>query len=338
MRSTHRNLLLAALILTAGALSSLQAEPKAWEKPYPKDKADLLAIQNRLFKILPKAKQAVVAIEDGGGAGTGVIVSEDGLVLTAAHVIGRPNKRITVRLPNGKRLKAISLGGSQISDAGMVRITDEGNFTAAPLAPAGASEIGDWCIALGHPGGFDPKRGIVTRLGRVIAKEEETMRTDGRLLGGDSGGPLFDLNGRIIGIHSRIARKDDQNFHVTIESFHANRKAFEAGEFLTDERRRKGGFLGVACEETDEGLLIREVVEDSAAQKAGIRSGDVLLAIDDEPIDTREELIFNLTAHKPGETVVIHLRRDEKELSLRATLGRYGAAPEDKEEDEKEDE
>ena len=334
MKGSHRNILLTTLLLFAGAFLHLQAEPKAWEKPYPKDKADLLAIQNRVLKILPKAKQAVVALEDGGGAGSGVIVSEDGLVLTAAHVIGRPNKRITVRLPNGKRLKAISLGGSQISDAGMVRITEEGNFTAVPLAPAGSSEIGNWCIALGHPGGFDSKRGIVTRLGRVIAKKGETIRTDGRLLGGDSGGPLFDLDGRVIGIHSRIASKDDQNFHVTIESFHANRKAFEAGEFLTDERRRKGGFLGVACEETDEGLLIREVVEDSAALKAGIRSGDVLLAIDDEPIDTREELIFNLTAHKPGEIVVILLRRDDKELSLRATLGRYGSPPDDEEEDE----
>ena len=93
----------------------------------PQNLTDLSAIQSKLQKILPIAKKSLVAIEANDGAGSGVIISEDGLVLTAAHVIGKTGKKMNVRLPNGRKFPAISLGGSEISDGGMLRITKKKN-------------------------------------------------------------------------------------------------------------------------------------------------------------------------------------------------------------------
>ena len=297
-------------------------ELKAWEKPFPENQEDLIAIQERLRKILPEAKKAVVAIESGDGAGSGVIVSENGMILTAAHVIGKSGKRVKVRLPDGSRVNAITLGGSEISDAGMAEITDEGDWPVAPMAERGSSKIGDWCFALGHPGGFDEERGIIVRLGRIIAKENETIQTDSRLLGGDSGGPLFDFNGRIIGIHSRISKKDDQNFHAPIEAFRANWKSFREEKLLTQNSLREGGFLGVGCKETEEGLKVIEIIERSAAKKARLKKGDIIVKVNGDVIDTREELTIAISTTGPGESVIIDFLRGEKEMTAKVKLGK----------------
>jgi serine protease Do len=314
--------LLVTMPMVAYSVCPKTDDLKAWEKPYPENQKDLLAIQERLHKILPEAKKTVVAIESGGGAGSGVIVSEDGMVLTAAHVIGKSGKRVKIRLPDGKRVNAITLGGSEISDAGMAEITDEGAWSVAPMAERGSSKVGDWCFALGHPGGFDKERGIIVRLGRIIAKKDETIQTDSRLLGGDSGGPLFDFNGRVIGIHSRISKKDDQNFHAPIEAFHANWKSFREKKLLTQSNLRDGGFLGVGCEETEEGLKVIEVVEGSAAKKARLREGDVIVKVNGNFIDTREELTIAIATTGHGKSVIIDYRRGEKEMTAKVKLGK----------------
>jgi serine protease Do len=214
------------------------------------------------------------------------------------------------------------LGGSEISDAGMAEITDAGDWPVAPMAARGSSKIGDWCFALGHPGGFDKERGIIVRLGRIIAKEDETIQTDSRLLGGDSGGPLFDFNGRVIGIHSRISKKDDQNFHAPIEAFHANWKSFREADLLTQVSLKEGGFLGVGCKETEEGLKVIEVVEGSAAKKARLREGDIIVKVNGDVIDTREELTIAIATTGPGKSVIIDYLRGEKEMTAKVKLGK----------------
>jgi serine protease Do len=295
---------------------------KAWEKKVPENKEDLLAIQAKLQAVLAKAKGAVVAVQSGGGAGSGVIVSKDGIVLTAGHISGRPGRSVKIVLPDGRRVDAVTMGGSEISDSGMCRIKEEGEWPFAPMAKKGKSQVGDWCFALGHPGGFFEKRGMVTRIGRVIHKRHATLRTDCRLLGGDSGGPLFNLEGEVIGIHSRIAMTDDANFHAPIESYHEHWDLFEEGHMISRRDLQKGGFLGVGTEETEEGLIILDLVKESAADKGGIIKADVIIAIDGEPIDSQEELIIVVGSKKPGDEVVIDLRRGEKELTISLELGK----------------
>ena len=105
----------------------------------------------RLKELLPGAKKGLVGIEAMDGAGSGVVVSSDGLILTAAHVIGKTGKKMKVRFPDGKTASAISLGGSEISDAGMLQILDKGPWPFVEIAKNKNSKIGDWCFGIGHP-------------------------------------------------------------------------------------------------------------------------------------------------------------------------------------------
>ena len=296
-------------------------ETEAWRKKVPENKKDLYAIQHRLQELLPKAKKGLVAIEANDGAGSGVIISPEGLILTAAHVIGKTGKKMKVRFANGKRASAISLGGSELSDAGMLKIIDEGPWPFVDMAKNQSSEIGDWCFGLGHPGGFDAKRGIVVRIGRIIGKKDETMQTDSRLLGGDSGGPLFDFQGKVIAIHSRISQKPDQNFHVPIESFQANWDFFKNQDLLTFNEIEKGGFLGVACEEEEDGLLVKSIVPNSAAAEAGLQAGDVLVKVDDQWVNNREKLTILISSKKPNEEVSIEYKRENTTNHIQLKLG-----------------
>ena len=295
---------------------------KSWEKKVPESKEDLLSIQAKLQATLKNAKQAVVAIQSGGGSGSGVIVSREGLVLTAGHISGRPGRSVKIVLPDGRRVDAVTMGGSEISDSGMCKIKQDGEWPFAPMAAKGKSQVGDWCFALGHPGGFMAKRGMVTRIGRVIDKQYATLRTDCRLLGGDSGGPLFNLDGEVIGIHSRIAKYDDANFHAPIESYLEHWDVFNEGTMISRRDLQKGGFLGVGTMETEDGLRIMSLVNESAAQKGGILKSDVITAIDGEPIDSQEELIIVVGSKEPGDEVLIDLRRGKKDLSISLELGK----------------
>lgn len=287
----------------------------------PQNLTDLSAIQSKLQKILPIAKKSLVAIEANDGAGSGVIISEDGLVLTAAHVIGKTGKKMNVRLPNGRKFPAISLGGSEISDGGMLRITKKKKWIHASIANKNKTEIGDWCFAIGHPGGFDKERGIVVRLGRVIGISEETMQTDCRLLGGDSGGPLFNFDGEVIAIHSRISQEPDQNFHVPIECYLNNWEFYKNQKILTLEGLAGQGFLGVGCETTTNGLRINSIVENSSAEKAGLRKGDLLINLNGQKLDSREELTILIASLNPDDSIILEYIRGDQKMSSKIALG-----------------
>ena len=142
----------------------------------------------------------------------------------------------------GEQTNAVSLGGSELSDAGLLRITEQGEWQSADMAAARSSGVGNWCFALGHPNGFDVHRGIVLRVGRIIQKREETIQTDCRLLGGDSGGPLFSIDGQVIVQNSRISGSPEDNFHTSIESFISNWDYFLHEELHTLGSMYGGGF------------------------------------------------------------------------------------------------
>ena len=296
-------------------------DQQAWEKKVPENKADLAAIQARLQELIPVTQKALVSIEANDGAGSGVIVSPDGLILSAAHVIGRTGVNMEVRLLDGRRTNAVSLGGSEISDAGMLQIKEPGPWPYVKIPKLHSSKVGDWCFGLGHPGGFDIERGLVVRIGRIIEKKDETMQTDSRLLGGDSGGPLFNFEGKVIAIHSRISNEPDQNFHVPIESFQENWEFFREQDLLTFENIEQGGFLGIACEESDQGLVIQSVIPGTAAEKAGFQENDIILKIDDEVIKNREKLTIFISGKEPEDEIKIEYQRQMSTATLKLKLG-----------------
>ena len=194
----------------------------AFAKATPGSIADLRSIEQRVKELVRRVTPAVVDVEIGNGTGSGVIISEDGLVLTAGHVCGASGRAVRMTFSDGRKARGKTIGASRDSDCGLIRITDHGPWPHVPMGDLEHAEVGDWVLALGHPGGFDLRRSLVVRLGRIIRLEDGNLQTDCTISPGDSGGPLLDMFGRVIGIHSAISSSLTANYHVPITDFYQN--------------------------------------------------------------------------------------------------------------------
>jgi serine protease Do len=184
--------------------------------------------------------------------------------------------------------------------------------------------IGQWCLATGHPGGFERGRPPVLRLGRVLAIDENSaITTDCTLIGGDSGGPLFDVEGNVIGIHSRIGGPLNVNLHVPINTYREEWTRLAAGEEW-GHLPGMAPFIGVQGEAEAEDAVIVQVMPEGPAAQAGVKPGDVIVRFDGKPIGNFESLKQLVAEEQPGETVVIQVRRGDQVLSLRLVIGNRG--------------
>lgn len=318
------------LLFAVAAGVPLSAErPYINDKKAPEDRRDLEEIQKHARRSLPAARRATVCLELGGegGSGSGVVVSEDGLILTAAHVTGGVGRDLDVRLADGRKVKAVSLGLDSETDAAMARIVDEGSYEFIRLDREEGARLGDWVFALGHSGGFDEARGAVFRLGRLVRISEATLQSDCDLIGGDSGGPLFDLSGQLVGIHSRVGSRLPENMHVPVSEFIRQWDRLLAEEFIGDgpfaERPKEGAaYLGLLTKGREEGgLEVTRVGRESPAEAAGIREGDVILSLDGVALESREQLKELLAGCSPGERVAFEMLREGKTEVLTLRLG-----------------
>lgn len=296
------------------------------DKKAPESREDLEAIQRTLIKALPKAREATVCIDIGDGSGSGVIVSADGLVMTAAHVSTGVGKDVTVILEDGRKLKAETLGLVAGVDAALVKITEKGPFPFVEIDREGSTRLGDWVFSLGHSGGFDKDRGSVVRLGRLVRVANSTIQTDCSLIGGDSGGPLFDMEGRVIGIHSRVGEQLQVNMHVPVKEFIGNWDGMMDSQFIGEgpfaQKPAKGsGFLGVATEAKGGKLSVTKVGRETPAEKAGIKEGDVLLKFNGTALSQRDQLQELIKEMAAGDKVVIEALRGGKPQTFNLKLG-----------------
>ena len=243
--------------------------------------------QKQMRTTAQAAMPAVVGIEfpNAGGSGSGVFVHEDGLVLTAAHVSGESGRDVTVIMLDGESLPGKTLGAYRSLDAGMIQVQVKNRkFPTIPLGDADAVKQGQWCLSMGHPGGFVKDRPPPLRLGRLLSLDENGfLLTDSTLVGGDSGGPLLDLEGRLIGIHSSIGLSLAENRHVPISAFQEKWTLMKDGKVsgqLYDWNRRERGFLGVQIDPQSETADIVSVIKGSPAQSAGLQKGDRIVILD----------------------------------------------------------
>ena len=300
------------------------ARPLYNRKEAPESIRDLLTIQKALQRSLPRTRKATVSIDMGGGSGSGVIVSKEGLILTAAHVSGGVGKKITVIMEDGTKHKATSLGLVAKTDAAMLKIDEEGSYPYVELDKEDTALMGDWVFALGHSGGFDKERGVGVRIGRIVRWADQTIQTDCNLIGGDSGGPLFDLEGHLIGIHSRVGASLEQNMHVPIRVFFRHWEKMEASEFIGEGpfAKKPVAFLGVGTEDREEGgVTVKVVGKETAAEEAGIKVGDVILEIDGKKLESKEEFSAGIKELQPGTKVKLKILRDDEEIEIEVELG-----------------
>jgi len=298
--------------------------PAVFQQRAPKTVVELKAIEDHVTALFPKLAESTVHLSlggRGGSQGSGVIVSRDGIILTAAHVVGPPGRPVTILTQDGHRHNGISLGRNTTLDGALVRFVDADrtDWPAAPVAQT-AAQAGDWCAVLGHPGGYQKERGVVLRFGQVVFENEWIVQTDCELVGGDSGGPLFNMRGEVIGINTRIGESTEFNIHVPIDVFTRDwKRLLNSEEF----RSHSGAYLGVTGvpATSGEGLLVERVIAGSPADKEGLKAGDVLLTFQGDRITSIEQLTELIGRRFPGQTARITLLRNGETLTLMPRLG-----------------
>ena len=285
----------------------------------PTSIAQLEQMQDVFAKLAKDVEEATVNVAVSEAQGSGVVVSRDGYILTAAHVISRPNLDATITFADGSTAKAITLGVNRRMDSGMLKITEKGKWPFLDIGESSPVERGQWVMAIGHPGGLTKGRGLVYRAGRVLSNESSNLTTDCTLVGGDSGGPLVDLDGYVIGIHSRIGTQLTENHHVPIDTF-----SMEWDE-LTDAVvvGSTTAFLGVSFSSDRSINKIEVISKNEGAEAAGMLVDDVIIKINDAATNNRSQFRRAMKDLKPGDKATFTVQRGDEEVELEVTLG-YG--------------
>lgn len=295
--------------------------PEAARQRVPGSIEDLRAIEQRVKALVPGILPAVVAVGIGNSNGSGVIVSSDGYVLTAAHVSEKAGLDARFTLPDGRVLRGKTLGADHSLDAGLMKITDPGPWPFVERGRAGDLLLGDWVLTIGHPGGYEVGRAPVVRLGRVIRLPSPFLQTDCTITAGDSGGPLFDLRGFVVGIHSRISDSATENFHAPIQAYNASWEKLLAGEVWGHEAPAERPSIGARGSDHDAGCELDYVDEEGAAYKAGVRVGDVIQEINGDIITGSDSFRQRLRQFKPGEEMKLQYLRGGEKKTVRIIVG-----------------
>jgi serine protease Do len=229
-----------AVCLAIGVLGvvgsrSAAAQLPADAIPEPGSLEQLRSLEARSRQTASSVMRCVVAIRLRSGQGSGVIVSADGYVATAGHLIDKPGEDVTFVMADGTSHQGRTLGADRAIDSGLMKLDRPGPWPF--VAPGTSRDVrpGTWCVAIGHPFGFQEDRPPVVRVGRVLANQTHVMRTDCAIVAGDSGGPLFDLDGHLLGIHSRIGTSVTMNYHVPIDRYRADWELLAAGRLMNED-------------------------------------------------------------------------------------------------------
>lgn len=282
---------------------------------------DLRLIQQRVQQLTEKLISSTVGVQVGPAWGSGVIISKDGYVLTAAHVCGRPEQDVRFMLSDGRVVKGKTLGLYRTLDAGLMKITEQGEYPAVEMGASDALKDRQWCLATGHPGGYQDDRKPVLRMGRVLFSNNGAITTDCTLVGGDSGGPLFDLEGRVIGINSRIGLKTTANMHVPVNTYRQTWDRMAKGEAWGHLEGHEP-YIGVRGEADTTAAKIAHVNPGSPAEKAGLKPGDVILSFNDTSIADFASFKSAIDDRQPNEKVKLEVRRGEETLKFDVVLAR----------------
>lgn len=279
------------------------------------------------------------------GTGSGFIIDADGSILTNHHVIDRA-ERIMVKLSDGRTLRARVIGADPDTDVALIKVDDQRGLPVAPIGDSGTLRMGEWVCAIGNPLGYEHTVtvGVVSFIGRKLfdASLDNYIQTDAAINFGNSGGPLINSRGEVIGINSAVSsRASNIGFAVPISG---------AAAILPQLRatgRVSRGYIGVALRDVDadlsrslnlsvdEGALIQDITGGSPAERAGLRPYDVVVAFDGQSIASDDELIREISGRAPGSAVQLRVLRDGRQvpvivkLAERPTRARSGALESD---------
>jgi len=268
--------------------------------------------------------------------GSGFIISSDGYILTNNHVVDHADK-VTVRLQDRRTLTAKVVGTDPTYDIALLKVDAGGNLPAVTLGDSRSLKPGQWVLAIGSPFGFDytVTQGIVSAVGRNLGQRDQPytsfIQTDVPINRGNSGGPLFDLQGRVVGINSQIYSNTGTYagvaFSIPIDV------AMNAVQQLKSKGYVSRGMLGVTVQPVDDdmvkafdldngvGAAVADVTADSGAARAGIQSGDIIVAYNGQALQQASDLPPLVGMTKPGSKVPVEILRNGKKQTLEVTIG-----------------
>ena len=284
------------------------------------------------------------------GLGSGFIIDEKGIVVTNNHVI-QGAEDIVVSVNGSKEYKAKVIGKDPYMDLAVLQIESDEKFIPVSFGDSDKARVGDWVIAIGNPYGFGGTvtTGIISSRNRDIGltRYDDFIQTDASINQGNSGGPLFDLNGKVVGINTAIiapGRSGSIGIGFAIPSNSASKVIEQLIEFGETKR----GWLGVRIQlvteeiadveklEKPEGALVASVSEGSPAAKGGIKPGDIILEFDGKKVDTMRTLPKLVAQTKVGKRVEVKIWRNQQLISKKVLLGRLESSKEFKAENKTE--
>jgi S1-C subfamily serine protease len=266
-----------------------------------------------------------------GGSGSGVIMAPDGLILTNSHVAGSAS-RIEVTTADGQELRARLVGDDPDTDLALLRVDEAVTLPAAPLGDSKRLKRGQLVIAIGNPLGFESTvtTGVVSALGRSLRSRngrliDDVIQTDAALNPGNSGSPLVSSRGEVVGINTAVIM-GAQGICFAVA---ANTASFVLGELVRHGRVRRA-FIGIAAQQTalpqrrrraaglaqDGAVMVSTVEAESAAGRAGLKPGDIIVGIDGDIITGADDLVRALTGDKIGRDVALDVLRGMERLTL----------------------
>jgi serine protease Do len=283
--------------------------------------------------VSPSVVRIDVASAAGRGAGSGVIYSPDGHIITNAHVVG-DSTEVAVTLADGERLTGEILGADPMSDIAVIQIA--GEDLPVPAYAQEGPQVGETAIAIGSPFGLDGSvtAGVVSALNRTFATRQgpqvDMIQTDAAINPGNSGGALVDGRGQIIGINTAIFSRGGDSAGIGFAVPVATATAIADQLIATGEVEH--AFLGIQGQTVDpqvaelyglpvsEGAVVAEVGDGTPADAAGLRRGDIITALDGRPITSMEELSGRIQRQQPGTTIELTVQRDSDELTVEVEL------------------
>ena len=288
------------------------------------DDLDVVDLQAKIMSAVKKVVPASVAINDGGMVFSGVIVSSDGIVLSAGHAV-KPNRRYTILLADGRKFRAKGLGANARVDMAMLKIDNPSRLPVAELGDSSSLLPNQPCISISFPGTYDKERGSVIRFGyvtRPVTSNEGMIETTAVMEPGDSGGPLVDINGRVIGIHSNIRKDTRKNYDVPIDSFKQYWEELKIPKVFRIEGWPSLPKLGFRGEPATNGVKVVKISDGGLAQSSGMKVNDVVQSISGKKVRTArsiyDQLIYLRT--KGESRVEFTVLRDQKPKVIRLNL------------------